>query len=103
MLSLFLFSTILFTSCLKTEHYIRIQNLYTEAFSEVSVNGSSYGRIESGQTSTYRQIDEGNISISGTTMSGRILSGSGSITGKGTHNWTITISSTGTVGISENK
>lgn len=103
LLGLIIISTILLTSCFKSDHSVRAKNLFTESFTNISVNNASFGKIEVGETTTYRQIEEGSFAISGTTLSGRPLSGSGNISGKGTHKWTITISTTGVASISEDK
>jgi len=94
-------TSFLFTSCLKTEHTVRVKNSYIEAFTDVSVRGTSYGRIESGSTTSYKPIDEGSFTISGSTVSGQQLSGSGSGTGKGKHKWTLTITAAGGVSLVE--
>ena len=94
-------TSFLFTSCLKTEHTVRVKNSYIEAFTDVSVRGTSYGRIESGSTTSYKPIDEGSFTISGSTVSGQQLSGSGSVTGKGIHKWTLTITTGGGVSLVE--
>ena len=61
-------TSFLFTSCLKTEHTVRVKNSYIEAFTDVSVRGTSYGRIESGSTTSYKPIEEGSFTISGSTV-----------------------------------
>ena len=103
LLGLFLISTILLTSCTKSDHSVRAKKLFTEPFTNISVNSASFGRVEAGATTTYRQIEEGSFTLSGTTQSGRPLTGSGKISGKGTHKWTITIATTGVASIAEDK
>ncbi len=94
---------LLLTSCSKANHSIRIKNSYSSAFSNVSVGGTSYGSISVGGTTSYKPIDEGNFSLSGTTVGGQPLTGSGSVSGKGTHKWTLTITSGGSVSFAEDK
>jgi hypothetical protein len=85
------------------DHSIRIKNQYSEAMSEVKVNSVSYGQVETGATTGYKPVDEGNFTLSGATVSGLPLTGSGTVTGKGTHKWTLTITSAGGVTMVEDK
>jgi len=90
----------IFNSCLKTpNHSMRIKNLYSIAMTNVSINSTSYGSILSGATTDYKPIDEGNFTVSGATVNGQTLTGSGTVTGNGTHKWTTTITSSGTLSL----
>ncbi len=97
------FTVSILTSCFKSDHFLRIKNSYSRSFTDVRINSTSYGRIAAGETTTYKPIEEGNFSIYGTTVNGEALSGSGTIKGKGTHNWTITITAAGGVTMAEDK
>lgn len=95
-------SSTLFLSCSKDpDHSIRIKNSFPVSMSEVKINSTSYGRVATGSTSGYKPVDEGSFTISGSTETGLPLSGSGSVKGKGTHKWTVLISSAGSISISE--
>lgn len=86
----------LFVSCLKPKHQLRIKNDYPIAL-KVQVGPNDYGSVGSGSTSSYKSIPEGSHQISGD------LVGSVSVTGKGKHNWTMTIGSSGQITIAEDK
>ena len=98
-------SGLIFTSCsFDPNHTIRVKNLYSEPFSNVSINSTSYGKVDVGSTTDYKSVDEGSFTLSGTTVTSKTsLSGSGTVTGKGTHKWTLVITSSGGVTISEDK
>ncbi len=69
----------------------------------VTAGNAKIGTVENGKVSNYYAINSGNFSISGMSSSGQNLSGSGSVSGRGTHKWTITLSSAGTLSISKDK
>ncbi len=95
-------SITLFTSCLsKPDHSIRIKNSYIQAMSDVKINNTSYGPIEIGATTDYKPVDDGDFTVTGTTVGGNPLNGTGSVTGKGKHKWTMTIGSNGKLDIEE--
>lgn len=95
-------SITLFTSCLsKPDHSIRIKNSYTQAMSDVKINSTSFGKIEIGATTDYKPVDDGDFTVTGTTVSGYPLNGTGSVSGKGKHKWTMTIGSDGKLDIAE--
>jgi hypothetical protein len=94
--------TILLAGCLKDpNHSIRIKNSYSVAMSDVKINSTSYGRVEAGATTDYKHVDEGNFTLSGSSINGQALTGTGSVTGKGTHKWTLSIHNDGSIGIAE--
>ena len=84
-----------FFSCLKENHSVRLRNNYSEQINGVTVGNAALGNIPAGSTSEYKAIHTGNFSISGVTVSGKPLNGSGTISGKGTHKWTITLNAYG--------
>lgn len=94
---------VFFTSCLKENHSVRLQNNYAYQVNNFVAGTASIGNVAAGSTSEYKSISTGNFNISGTTTNNQSISGSGSITGKGTHKWTITLSSAGQVTIKEDK
>jgi hypothetical protein len=99
-----IFIALLVSNCqVSPMHSIRIQNSFAEDMSAVNISSVAYGRVNSGAITDYKPANEGSLTISGSTVSGRPLSGSGSINGKGVHKWTITITSAGGVGIIEDK
>ena len=87
---------ILLTSCLKTEHKIRVINNYPAAL-KIIIGPSDFGSVASGTTTEYKLIQEGNNTISGD------VTGSVVVDGAGRHNWTMTISSAGTFDFKEDK
>ena len=89
-----LFSAFFLSSCLKPNHSLRIKNEYSSSL-KVVVGPNDYGTISPGSTTEYKSIPEGSHNISGGVV------GSVSISGKGTHKWTITIGSGGTVSAKE--
>jgi hypothetical protein len=99
-----LVAVILLSNCAKSpNHSIRVKNSYNEAMQDVKVNSTSYGSVGVGSTTDYKPVSEGSFALSGSTVSGKILSGSGTVSGKGTHKWTVTITSAGGVTIVEDK
>jgi len=93
----------LFYSCFKENHKIRFRNDYATTIFNAAAGSASFGSVPSGSVSDFQSISTGNFNISGTTNTGRQLTGSGAVSGKGTHKWTITISTSGHVGIEEDK
>ncbi|MCK4664477.1 MAG: hypothetical protein KAT68_16530 [Bacteroidales bacterium] len=67
----------------------------------MKIGSVSYSDVNSGSTADYKPIDEGTHSLSGTTSSGRNLTGTVSLTGKGTHKWTLKILPSGGAEIKE--
>jgi hypothetical protein len=87
---------IFLSSCLKTEHKIRVTNNYSTAL-KVVCGPADFGSVASGTTTEYKLIQEGNNTLSGD------ITGSVVVDGAGKHNWTMTISSTGTFNFIEDK
>lgn len=85
-----------FTSCLKPKHSVRVQNNYSVGL-HVIIGPNDYGTVGTGSTTSYKSIPEGSHTISGD------VTGSMSVTGKGKHNWTVSISSSGVVTLKEDK
>lgn len=90
-----------FSSCVKENHSIRLKNEYREQLNNVQIGVANIGSVASGGTSEYKPINTGKFSINGTTSSGQKLSGSGTLKGKGKHNWTLTVSSSGVCTVKE--
>lgn len=92
----------LFTGCLlDPDHSIRVKNDYNESINTLHIGSLDFGTVASGITTEYKPIDEGTFTISGSTLSGQQLSGSVSISGKGKHKWTMTITGAGILEIRE--
>lgn len=100
--ALFLFA-ILLASCGKENHTIRFRNNYSQQINHVQVGSATIGDVQAGSTSDYHAINTGNFTISGTSTSGQALYGSGSISGKGKHKWTVTLTSAGLISMAEDK
>ena len=98
-----LFIMLLLTSCVKTEHKIRSQNLYSQDVEELKIGSDAFGTVASGATSNYQSIPEGSGNITGYSTSGQSLSGSYTVSGKGKHNWTVILSASGTMSIKNDK
>jgi len=84
-------------------HSIRIRNGYQESMGDVRINSKSYGQVNTGSTTAYKPVEEGDFTLSGSFVTGKQLSGSGSVQGQGTHKWTLTITSAGGVAFAEDK
>lgn len=91
----------LIASCKKENHSVRVRNLYPCDLANVKVGEASIGDISSGTNSSYYPIAAGDFTISGVSTCGATLQGSGSITGTGKHQWTITVNTSGTIAIRE--
>lgn len=90
------------TSCsLDPSFSIRVKNEFAETVNNVMVGSVNFGDVNSGSTTVYKPVDEGTHDLSGTTANSGDLTGSVSISGKGTHKWTLTITSSGGVEIEE--
>lgn len=99
---LFLVST-LFFSCLKENHSIRLTNNFSQTIDNVMIGDNFYGSISAGTSSVYKSINTGNFTVSGTSASGGKLYGGGSVTGRGTHKWSVVLGSNGLLSVSEDK
>jgi hypothetical protein len=99
--SLCILGAFILTQCsADPDHSIRVRNSYSETFTDVKINSTSLGSLEAGANSKYKSVDEGDFTISVTTAGGLIYSNGGSVSGKGKHKWTITITSFASAGIS---
>lgn len=87
---------VFFTSCLKPNHSVRVKNQYTTSL-KVVIGSNDFGVVGAGSTTSYRSISEGNHTISGD------VQGSMGVSGKGKHNWTVSISPVGSVTLAEDK
>ncbi len=95
---------ILLNACSKStdpDHSIRIKNEYAETINNLKVGPANYGNVISGSLTGYIHVNEGANIVSGSTSLGVVISGTVSVSGKGTHRWTLTIQSTGNVVINE--
>jgi len=101
--TLILLVMFLFSSCLKENHSIRMKNNFSEQLNNVRMGTAEIGSVPAGATSEYKSINTGDFTISGTTASGQNLSGSGTLSGKGKHKWTLTVDGSGQVKIVEDK
>jgi hypothetical protein len=99
--TLFVLMITLFGSCSKDENTIRFKNEYNLTIDNVQIGNAFFGSVSPGSITGYQSIEPGNFQISGKASNGAPLTGSGSISGKGTHKWTVTLRSSGSVGISE--
>jgi|SRR5688500_5675754 hypothetical protein len=99
---LLLASAIIFTSC-KEKHTIRFTNNYNESINNARAGNAFFGTVNAGSTSAYHAIDAGNFDITGTSASGQVLKGTGTVSGKGKHEWTLILSSAGQLSIKNEK
>jgi hypothetical protein len=95
--------TFLFTACFKENHSVRLKNGYSSRINTITIGSAQIESVNPGETSGYKSINTGDFSISGTTSSGEQISGSGSISGKGKHKWTVTMNSSGSLNMTEDK
>ncbi|HYC28327.1 MAG TPA: hypothetical protein VEB42_05910 [Chitinophagaceae bacterium] len=95
-------AALLLASC-KEDHSVRFRNSFSQGLTNVSVGPAYFATVKAGQTTEYKAIETGNFEIKGKTDNGQVLSGSGSISGKGKHKWTVILSAAGTVSMSEDK
>jgi hypothetical protein len=99
---LLVFSFVLFlSSCSKDDYSIRFKNNFTETINDVAAGSTYIGTVAPGQTSAYQPFTAHSFIISGTSVTGRTLSGTEAVSGKGTHKWTITLNSAGVVSMAE--
>ncbi|MDZ7739447.1 MAG: hypothetical protein U5K32_10380 [Bacteroidales bacterium] len=89
------------SSCEKeADHSIRIKNEVTETITGITIGSVSYGDVPSGSTTEYKPVEEGEHTLSG---GGGSLEGTVTVTGKGTHRWTLVIPSSGEVEVIEDE
>ncbi len=100
-LFLFAITTVLaFTSCLKPKHEIRVKNTYSDSrypSLRVIIGPNDYGSVPRNTTTSYQSIPEGSHTLGGD------LFGTVSVTGRGSHKWTLTITPAGGFSILEDK
>jgi hypothetical protein len=89
-------------SCKKTEHQLRFLNNYALVMHHVQAGNVPLGEVNPGQTTAYSKIPEGDFSVSGNYANGN-LEGSGTVHGRGKHQWTLTLNPDKTLTITENK
>lgn len=95
------FLLLVFTSCKKENHSIRVRNLYQCDLVNVSVGNVEIGTVVSGLNSSYHPISTGDFNLSGSSTCGGSLQSSGSVNGTAKHHWTLTVNSSGIVSIQE--
>jgi hypothetical protein len=93
------------TSCTKkTDMEVRFSNQYSKGFKNVTIGSDNFGTVNAGQVTSYMSIPDGSGNISGiSTDSTQKLNGTYSLSGTGTHHWTATLSSAGTLSMQEDK
>jgi hypothetical protein len=83
-----------FAACKKeetTKHELRVKSDFVFPL-HVKVGPNDYGEINTGATTAYQEIQEGNHAVTGTvgdTLT--VLQGSMTIQGEGEHKWTMTV------------
>jgi hypothetical protein len=82
---LVLTSLLVFASCSKDNHEVRLKNEFFEQINNIKIGTADIGSVASG----------------GTSSSGGTLSGSGTISGGGKHKWTVTVNSSGGISMKE--
>lgn len=95
-------SLLLFAACRKEKHSVRFVNEYSEAMIDLGTGQNSFGPLNPGGITAYQSIPSGTFSIYART-SNQELKGTGLVSGKGTHKWTIIIEPQGTLSVNEDK
>lgn len=90
------------TSC-KDNFQLRVKNEYPTVLNNMTVGPANYGNISSGETSSYKEVSKGENSVSAYNPNGDHLTGSVSLSGRGKHKFTLTVTSAGGVTIKEDK
>ena len=97
-----LFAVLFLIACIKENHSVRVKNNLAADVNSVKFGTATVGFVASGQTSGYVHIDTGtNLSCTVNKAAGGSITGTGKISGKGTHKWTIYISINGALTIQE--
>ncbi|MFW5877651.1 MAG: hypothetical protein ACOCUP_00920 [bacterium] len=92
------------SSCEKeADHSIRIKNEIPETITGITIGSVSYGDVPTGSLTEYKPVEEGEHTLSGSSDSGGTLSGTVTVEGKGTHKWTLVITSSGDLEIHEDE
>jgi hypothetical protein len=102
-ISILVSALFLLTCCVKDDHTVRFKNDFNKTINNVVAGTAQLGTVAPGNTSDYKSINTGEFKISGSAATGEQLTGEGTITGKGKHRWTITLSPSGIVSMSEDK
>ena len=85
-----------------TKHELRVKSDFPVPI-EITVGPNSYGTINTGTTTAYKEISQGTHNITGTIQDTvPALQGSLTIQGDGEHKWTMAIGATGTTTMTEN-
>lgn len=84
------------SSCLKTQHSVRITNNNSQGLL-VKVATADFGLVSPGKTTGYENIPEGTSQLGGD------LVGSISVSGKGKIKWTLTVTAGGSIEIQQDK
>ena len=79
---------LVFTSCAKDEHQVRFDNQFELQINNVTIGSDGFGDIPPGQSSTYKELPQGQLTITGQSNKGYIT-GTAHISGKGEHQWTV--------------
>ena len=100
--SIIILLLLVFGSCTKDpNHSVRFENQFSMKLYNVKIGKASYGTVVPKTITDYKPIDEGNFSISGTTDTIVVLTGSGTVSGKGTHKWTAKLNDFGSLEFKE--
>lgn len=91
---------LLLSGCFKPDHSVRFSNKFSLEMTNVTIGNASIGTVAPGETSAYKSISTGNFNISGQSATGH-LEGSGTISGKGKHKWTVTLGADGKITMQE--
>jgi len=103
LLSLFVL-ILVFNGCeVSPNHSVRVKNSYSETIYNMKVGSVGYDSVSTGEVTIYKPVAEGSHTLSGNTKTGSNLNGSISVTGNGTHKWTLEILPTGNLAIQEDK
>lgn len=100
----FVTAIVLVVGCSKeSNHMVRVKNSFYEDMRVVKIDAINYGEVKKKAVTEYKSVAAGDFNISGSSSSGLPLTGSGTVKGKGTHHWTLTITSSGAVSFNEDK
>ena len=95
---LLLFIVLSFSNCYKkTFHTIRIDNQTLDVIKNISIGSVRYVDVEPGNTTSYREIEEGSHTVKGETQDKVYLNGTVTVIGEGINKWTIVVKRYGAV------
>ncbi|MBN8216367.1 MAG: hypothetical protein J0L75_06970 [Spirochaetes bacterium] len=80
---------------------MRMKSTYPATVYNVKIGTVDFGTVLQNSTSDYKQIEAGSHKITGNTSAGQQLTGTLSVSGKGTHKFTVNLSSAGELSVSE--